>query len=115
MGVAFPPFDSPKRQPDDLMRADDRVSWRIVSVVEYRGSEGIVLVSTVQPSPAALRPGLNLGSPLGTLPDGTETFTMISGDFRHQIRWFRDGHIVAITSDLPLERLEALAADVVLR
>jgi hypothetical protein len=98
-----------------LKPGEEQVSWRIVSVVEYRGSEGIVLVSTVQPSPAALRPGLNLGSPLGALPDGTQTFTMISGDFRHQIRWFKDGYIVAITSDLPLERLEGLAADVVLR
>jgi hypothetical protein len=52
---------------------------------------------------------------VGTLPDGSATFQMICPDFRHQIRWLKNGFIIALSSDLPLQRLQELAADVVLR
>jgi hypothetical protein len=115
VGVAFSPFSVPKRRPHQMVPDEDRVSFRILSIVEYRGREGRLLISTVRPSPAALRPGLDLGHPVGSLSDGSPIFQMIGeGGLLYQVRWLKEEHVVAMTSDLPVRRLVMLAENVIL-
>jgi len=51
------------------------VSFRVLGVVRYGGTDGTVLVSTARASAAALLRTLDLGAAAGTLPDGSAIFT----------------------------------------
>lgn len=120
--VTFPPCKLPKhfRRPTGLVPAAHEVSFAILSQIQYSGHGGTITVVTTRPSPTATRLGLDLGTPIGKLPDGTRLYQLASNvpDFS----WLDHGLIISISATEPLrqrltapKRLEALAADVVLR
>lgn len=113
VGAAFPPFNRPKRTPTSLLSPLERISYRMMGLVQYRGEEGEVVIETSRPSPAALKKELVLGNPAGALPDGTPLAT-IAGNM---LRWRRGELIIDVhdmSSRMSRERLQDLAADVVL-
>ena len=113
IAVGFPPFGRPRRKPGGPVAAHESISWRIMCVIQYRGSEGTLLVSTVRPSPAALARELDLGVPVGQLPDGTTIYSMVGVDnLGYQVRWLKGGIIVALTGNMSVARLVELAADI---
>jgi len=95
-----------------------------VSQVEYRGKGGMIVVVEAQPSPAAVRRKLDLGTPAGRLPDGTQLWSTMG-----ELRWLRGGLILSVSGSSSVRRprnlfvfekrwarqLKALAADVVLK
>ncbi len=118
VAATFPPCAVPRRAPSVPQAPEsERISFRILTVVRYEGSEGTVFVSTVRPSPAALSQGLDLGNPAGTLPDGCPAWSIgVTGECaQNHVRWLKDGLIITVASDMSVDRLKALAADVVLK
>lgn len=113
VGAAFPPFGRPKRAPTGLLSPEERISYRTIGLVQYRGEEGEVVIETSRPSPAALKKALMLGNPAGALPDGTLLATVAG----NMLRW-RTGELIIdvhdMSSRMSRERLQDLAADVVL-
>jgi hypothetical protein len=90
---------------------------RILSIVLYKGGAGSVELITGQATSEGMRRGLYLGNPAGTLSDGTSVFDLAcTGGCAHgdNIRWLRDGLIVSLSGDMPVEQLKAIAWDVVL-
>lgn len=114
VGAAFPPFGRPPlRMPSNPSPPEERIAYRTIGLVQYRGDEGQVIIETVMPSAAALRKDLVLGNPVRTLPDGTPLFAIWSSDLR-----FRRGDIIvdlyAEGGGITQQRLAELAEDVVL-
>ena len=117
--VSLPPCASRRRERRVVPQpspADD-ISFRILSEIRYAGRAGMLTVVTARPSPAALRPGLNLGSRIGALPDGNRLFNApCAGDCPgNDILWLRHALIISLSGNLPLGRLHALAVDVVVK
>lgn len=118
--VTLPPCmvsKRPVRNPMPLPPSKE-VSFRVLSQVPYQGSAGVVVVLAARPSPAALRPGLDLGNPAGRLLGGRRVWNVHCaghGCPLNDLRWMQRGLIVSISGDLSVNRLKALAADVVLR
>lgn len=120
VSVTFPPCDVPKVAPMSQTPPSEQVSFRVLSQVQYSGSEGTLTVVTAVPSSAAISDGLNLGNRAGNLPDGTPLWSMqFANDGTNfpvnHIEWFEGGHIVELASDMPLDSLESLAANVVVK
>lgn len=119
--VTFTPCNVPKR----LVRLppeSHQVGFRILSQVQYQGSAGTVVVLGARPTPAAARPGLNLGNPVGALPDGTRVWdlncasgTLGGAPCTNDLRWMHGKLIISVTGDLSVNRLKKLAVHVVLK
>lgn len=115
IGVTFPPCADhqpppgavpPPRQPASL-------TWEnitIQGVVRYVGIAGTLRVVTARATDEGMRRGLYLGNPIGTLADGSSAFTL-TGD----VRWLKDGQIISVSGDMPVDRLKQIASDVVLK
>ncbi len=122
VGGVFPssdaPVNAPRRAPS-TPRSPDLVgiNFAIVSVIRYEGSGGTVYVSTGRPSAAALSRELGLGSQSYRLPNGSTAWTTQSMDpaSLNQVRWLDKGRVITVAGSLSLDRLEAIAADVVVR
>lgn len=118
--VTLPPCSvskRPVRNPLPLPPSKE-VGFSILSQIEYRGNAGTVVVLTARPSPAALRLRLNLGIPAGTLRNGRRVWNLRCAGSScpwNDVRWMQSGLIVSVSGDLSVDRLKALAADVVLR
>lgn len=114
VGVAFPPFGPPaKVHPKLLQPLEERIAYRMVGLVQYRGEEGEVTIETIQPSPATLRRELVLGNPAGLLSDGTPLFAM----WDNHLRLARGDVIIDLYAEsrgMTHDRLHALAEDVIL-
>jgi hypothetical protein len=110
VSVLFTPCGVPTRNVPTLVPPAQEISFHIFSEVRYRGPAGTVIVLVARPSPAAARPGLNLGNPAGRLPSGARLYAL-NGD----VRWLDHGRIVSVSGDVSLSRLKRLAADVVIR
>lgn len=108
VSVLFPPCGIPTRLVPSVVPPSQEISFRIFGEVRYRGPAGSVIVLAIKPSPAAARPGLNLGSPAGTLPNGTRLYTLTQ-----DVRWLDHGLVVDVWGDVPLSRLRELASQVV--
>ncbi|HCG01885.1 MAG TPA: hypothetical protein DEV93_15245 [Chloroflexi bacterium] len=122
--VTFPPCDVAARTPTGLPPPSEEIGFAIVSQVEYRGKGGMIVVVEAQPSPAAVRRKLDLGTPAGRLPDGTQLWSTMG-----ELRWLRGGLILSVSGSSSVRRprnlfvfekrwarqLKALAADVVLK
>lgn len=106
--VLFTPCGEPKRKVRSPIPPADRISFKIESEVRYSGHAGSVIILLAKPSEPALRPGLNLGNPAGTLPNGTRLFA-IPGD----VRWLHYGLIISVSGNVPIETLKRLTANVV--
>lgn len=120
VSATFPPCDVPKVAPVSQVPPSEQVSFRVLSQVQYSGSLGTLTVVTAVPSAAAISAGLDLGNRSGSLPDGTELWSMqFATDGTNfpanHIEWFKDGHIVELASDMPLDSLEALATNIAVR
>lgn len=118
VAATFPPCAVPSRAPSvPQAPAAERIAFQILSVIQYQGSEGAVFVTTARPSTAALGQGLDLGNPAGALPDGSSAWTIqVAGDSpQNHVRWLKDGLIITVAGDLPVDRLKALAANVVVK
>lgn len=130
--VTFTPCSVTKRPvptPRGQVPASHEVAFRILSQVLYRGSAGTAVVLAARPTPAAARPGLNLGTPAGTLSNGTRIWDLhgsgcptesrgcspIIDGWTNDVRWMDRGLIVSVSGDMSVARLKALAVDVVLR
>jgi hypothetical protein len=119
IGATFPPCGSLRRAPEALVQAAlTAPGVRILSVVQYTGTSGSLLIATLRPNAAALRKGLYLGNTSGSLPDGTPTFSLQGGNTNGEpqmnaLRWYQNGLIIDVMgSNLSIERLRTLAATV---
>jgi hypothetical protein len=122
--VTFPPCDVATRTPTGLPPASEEIGFAILSQVEYGGKGGTLVVVEAQPSPAAGRRKLGLGTLAGRLPDGTQLWSTMG-----ELRWLRGGLILSVSGSSSVRRprnlfvfekrwarqLKALAADVVLK
>jgi hypothetical protein len=86
-----------------------------VAAGRYTTSDHLIVVTT-----ASLRTGgapSSLGSQALVLPDGTPAWATpgLVGKAPNQVALVRDGLIVTVASDLPVETLATLASDVVIR
>lgn len=81
-----------------------------VSIIRYRGNAGTVSVTTARATDKGMSRGLYLGNADGALSDGTPRWVL-----GNEVRWVKDDLIVSVSGDTSIERLNALASDVVLR
>lgn len=114
IGALFPPCNVPRVQiPSDPLSP----TMRVVTVMQYRGSDGTLDVATLRPNDAALRQGMYLGQAAGALPDGTRMYALQGrGDGMplSMLRWSERGIVIDLESeDLPLSALKLAALDVV--
>jgi hypothetical protein len=87
-----------------------------VGQIRYTGSLGTVLVSTTRPSAAVLSYRLDMGNPVGTLPDSTTAYAVVGMQPQNQIRWLKDGLLITVASDdVSLSELKTLAAQLSMR
>lgn len=112
MAVAFTPCSSspqaqaPAVQPPDVTG----ISFHVVSVMRYQGSGGTVYLEVIKPSDAAWQHALQLGGDAGTRADGTPLFSMMSAASpSNGVEWRHGDLLIQVSSDLPLDRLKALA------
>lgn len=117
IAVAFTPCSSsPQAQTTAVQPADVAgINFHIVSVTRYQGSGGTVYIAVIRPSDVAWQHALQLGGNAGTRADGADLFSMTSSDSpSNGIEWRHGDLLVQVSSDLPLDRLTALANDVTL-
>ena len=90
-------------------------AYAVLASVRYVGSEGAVLVTTAQPSPGALRLMAAPGEQALQLRE-TEAWlsTDMGGDFPNRVLFVREDLIVTVAGDLPPEKLQELAEQVVI-
>lgn len=128
--VTFTPCNPSRRRsriPSGQPPASEQVGFHILSEVQYRGSMGAVVIVTARPTPAAARPGLDLGAPAGTLPDGARVWGILCSrlcrrlhaathtPWTNDLRWVSRGLIIDVSGALSTNRLKMLAADVVVK
>jgi hypothetical protein len=94
-----------------------RVAFEVLASVQYTGSGGRVLVTTARPSPAALQQPLGLGNKTIRLANGTTAWVTEGSraDLPNRVVFTVDDLIITVAGDLPLARLVALAAEVVMK
>lgn len=101
--------------PTQTQADSGKVFFAVLGHVRYRGQNRELQVTTFQPSAAAARHSLLLGNSTLRLADGTTAWfpaePVASGPNR--LAFVRDGLIVAVAGNLPLDQLLALAATVV--
>jgi hypothetical protein len=119
VGVEYTPCSTPVRanapaQPDPNVVG---ISFHIISAVRYVGSAGTVYATVDVPSAGALSRGLNLGSRVGTRPDGTALYLLnaIGSSPSTMVQWMHGGMVITVAGDLPPARLEVLADGVSVR
>ena len=95
----------------------DRIAFRVLASVRYEGTAGRVLVTTADPSPAALERQLLLGSQTVQLADGSMAWitTGMPRPAPNRVVSVRDGLIITGAGDVPIERLQALVENIVVR
>jgi len=103
--------------PLDATQDEGTPLYLSLSMVEYSGSRGAVVVQTMQPTPAEVQAGLILENPYGTLPDGTPLYSAPvassgPGAFANNLMFYKDGEIIQISGTVSLDQLRSLAADV---
>ena len=93
-----------------------RVAYQILASVRYIGSEHSVLVTTTRPTAAAAQQPTVFGD-YTELANGTTAWVRINMPYKepNQVVFMHNGLIITIASDLPVEDIKALAAQVVLR
>lgn len=110
---------------------DDQGAFTILATIKYQLPKGVVLVSTTRPSNAATKHKLYLGNQAITLANGTPAWTTMvetaNSDgtllteanqelyFPNQIIWVQGDLLITVASPLPLERVQELAAQVVMK
>lgn len=94
-----------------------QVAYAVLASVRYAGGGHRMLVTTATLSPAAAERPAVLGSKTVRLADGTTAYATVGlpGEMPNQVVQVRDDLIVTVGGDLPLEQLEALMAQVVVR
>lgn len=112
-GVVYTPCSVPVRAnppvtPDANVAG---ISFHIISGARYVGTAGTVYTAVDIPSAGALSRGLNLGSPAGTLPDGTPLYVLNTAESSPStmVQWMHGGMVITVAGDLSPARLEALA------
>ncbi len=85
------------------------VSFAILSSIRYSGNSHHLYVSTVRPSASAAQGALGLGNETVRLADGATAWatTGLAGDAPNRVAMVREGVIVAIEGDLPVDTLKA--------
>lgn len=123
------PAETPAEALTDVP-APDRVRFTIFATLKYTLPEGEVLVSTTRPSDTATEHKFYLGDQAITLANGTpawaSTVVLYSSDilvttankelyFPNQVIWAQGDLLITVASPLPMERLQELAAQVVMK
>lgn len=93
------------------------VSYAILASVRYTGNGHTVFVTTARPSPAAARETTVFGNQTVRLADGSTAWvsTGIPGDIPNQVVLVKDNLIITVAGDLPLDDLQTLAGDIVIK
>lgn len=113
------PCVSSARSPIAPNTPEPPIWFKVDGMVSYGGDAGTVSIVTATPSPQALADGIALGSPDGSLADGTPLWSQFSvGDSTSQwvVLWQTQGVIVQMSSaDLTRAQLTSLASAVVVK
>jgi len=93
------------------------ISYTILASVQYTVNGHLVFVTTARPSPAAAQRQLGLGNEKVQLADGTTAWvaTGIPSGQPNQVVTMRNGLIITVASDLPIDTLKDLAAHVAVK
>lgn len=93
------------------------VSYTVLASVRYRGNGHTVLVTTANASPAAAQQPTIFGNQTIKLHDGSTAWvsTNIPGDTPNQLVYLRGDLIITIASDLSVNMLKDLAAQIVVK
>lgn len=130
--LAEQPSDTTPLTPDIYNHG--QISFRFVACLKYTLPEGVVVVTSVQPSPLAARLKLLLGDTPITLANGTPAWATenvllmgINGvpaeaipnfkeiHFANRVTWTHEDLIITVASNLPIKRLQELAVEVVMK
>ena len=107
------PADLPEVEtflPDQVSANSSQISFAVLGNVRYKGIGGQVQVTTIQPSAAAATRPLLLGNTSVKLPDGSVAWLD-----KDRVAFVRNGLIIAVSGDITVEGILAMAADVVVR
>lgn len=87
-----------------------KISFAILSTIRYSGNGHFVYVSTVRPSIEAAKQPLGLGNQTVHLADGSTAWadSNLPGDVPNRIVMVRDGLLIAVEGDLPVEALKGM-------
>ncbi len=95
----------------------DTVAFQILSSIRYEGTGGRILVTTSRPSETAMTTPLNLGSEV-TLANGATAWAARftgPGEYPNRVTQTKNGLVILVAGALPLEKLQELAANVIMR
>jgi hypothetical protein len=122
--LADPPAELAQSVAVDLNKAGtgdgSGVSFEVLAKVRYEGSGHTVIVFTTQPSPAALRAArsgeIAIGEQQVQLSDGSTAWitTDTPHDTPNRVVFERDGLLITVTGDLPVDDLITLAERIVI-
>lgn len=95
----------------------DSVEFSVLASVRYSGSGHIVLVTTARPSPEAARLPWVLGDGTIQLADGSSAWVSTNqpGETPNRLVMLRDDLIITVASDLPIETVQELVSQIVVK
>lgn len=93
------------------------IAFGVPSVTRYTGSGGTLYITVIVPNSAAFAEGLYLGTPSGTLPNGSQLYSMTATERAplptNFVQWVQNGQVIELSSpDLSVSRLVSLAESV---
>jgi hypothetical protein len=94
---------------------DSEISWTIPSSIKYTSEQGIVLVTTTKPSPAAAARSLVLGEREVKLANGVTAWASEStqGEFPSRVIFIDGELLITVAGDLPIDDVQGYAAHVI--
>jgi hypothetical protein len=103
-------------RPDQVQGDSGRISFTFLGDVRYKNARNYLQVTTIRPSDLAAQQILLLGDDTVRLSDGTAAWTTagVRGGGSSRVAFTRDGLIIAVSGDLPLEQLLTFASAVTL-
>lgn len=105
----------------DYERTHGLIAFSILATLKYTFPEGVVLLTTTQPSAGALKYDIYMGRQEMLLANGILAWGGVYDSntkpaFSNRLLWTQGNLILTLASDdLPLERLQELAAEVVMK
>ncbi len=92
------------------------VSFDILATIRYSGGKQVIYVSTVRPSPLAAAQPLGLGNQTVQLADGSVAWadSGLPGGVPNRIVLAKDGLLISVEGNLPLNMLKSMLASLVI-
>jgi len=100
---------------DEQVAEEHEIYYQVLASIEYKVNGRVFLITTARPSPKAAQQATAFGDQEIQLPNGITAWvtTGVSGTMPNRVVFLKDDLIITLVGDLPPERLQALALQVI--